>query len=96
MAHARPGPGTETLQQLTDLQRQASERVAPLSERQRRRSRQHARRLVVRTTAALVPVALAAGIALDAGGSRDWLGDRWSDLRGSTTGQQEQEVRPAG
>ena len=30
VARARPGLGTETLQQLTDLQRQVSERVAPL------------------------------------------------------------------
>ena len=97
MARARPGLGTETLQQLTDLQRQVSERVAPLSERERQRSRQHARRIVARTTAALVPLALAAGIALDAGGSRDWLGDRWSDLSRPTTGQQEPpQVRPAG
>ena len=96
MARARPGLGTETLQQLTDLQRQVSERVAPLSERERQRSRQRAKRLVVRTTASLAPLALAAGSALDAGGSRDWLGDRWGDLSRPASGQQEPEVHPAG
>jgi hypothetical protein len=88
VARARPGLGTETLRQLTDLQRQAGERVAPLSERQRQRQWQHTRRVALRTTAAVVPLVLAAGLALDAGGSRDWLGDRWGDLSRPSTGQQ--------
>jgi hypothetical protein len=96
VSRARPGLGTETLRQLTDLQRQAGERVAPLSERQKQRQREHARRVVLRTTAALVPLVLAAGLAVDVGGSRDWLGDRWSDLSNPTTGQKQPAEHPAG
>jgi hypothetical protein len=89
VAPARPGLGTETLQQLTDLQRQVGERVAPLSERERQRSRRHARRLAKRTAAAIAPLLLVVAVAVDVGGSRDWIGDRWSDLNRQTTPQQE-------
>lgn len=93
---SRPGLGTETLQQLTDLQRQVSERIAPLRARQRQRSRQHARRLVLRAVAVLLPLVLAAGVAVDTGGSRSWLGDRWGDLSRSSTVQDEPADRPTG
>ena len=89
---SRPGLGTETLQQLTALQRQVSERSAPLRIRERQRSRQHARRLLVRVVAVLIPIVMALGLALDTGGGRSWLGDRWGDLSRSTTVQDE----PAG
>ena len=86
---SRPGLGTETLQQLTDLQRQVSERVTPLRIRQRQRSRQHARRLLLRLVAVLIPLVLALGLVLDTGGGRTWLGDRWDDLTRSATVQDE-------
>ncbi len=89
---SRPGLGTETLQQLTDLQRQVGERVTPLRTRQRRRSRRHARRLLLRVVVALVPLVLALGLALDTGGGRTWLGERWNDLSRSATVQDQ----PAG
>ncbi len=89
---SRPGHGTETLQQLTDLQRQVSGRVAPLRTRERQRSRRHARRLLLRIVALLIPLVLALGLALDTGGGRSWLGDRWDDLTRSATVQDE----PAG
>jgi hypothetical protein len=89
---SRPGLGTETLQQLTALQRQVGERSTPLRVRERQRSRQHARRLMLRLVAVLVPLVLALGLALDTGGGRSWLGDRWGDLSRSTTVQEE----PAG
>jgi hypothetical protein len=88
-SRSRPGLGTETLQQLTALQRQVSERSAPLRIRERQRSRQHARRLLLRAVAVLVPLVLALGIALDTGGGRSWLGDRWGDLSRSTTVQED-------
>jgi len=91
-SHSRPGLGTETLQQLTDLQRQVSERATPLRTRERQRSRRHARRLLLRVVAVLVPLVLALGLALDTGGGRSWLGDRWGDLSRSATVQDE----PAG
>ncbi len=89
---SRPGLGTETLQQLTALQRQVSERSAPLRTRERQRSRRQARRLMLRIVAALVPIVLTLGLALDTAGGRSWLGDRWGDLSRSTTVQDE----PAG
>ena len=91
-----PGLGTETLRQLTDLQRQVGERIAPLQTRERQRKREHVRRLALHAVALLLPLVLAVGVALDTAGSRSWLGDRWGDLSRSSTGEQEPGVQPAG
>ena len=93
---SRPGLGTETLRQLTDLQRQVGERIAPLRTRERQRTRQRARRLALHVVALLLPLALVVGVALDTAGSRSWLGDRWGDLSRTSTGEQEPGVQPAG
>jgi hypothetical protein len=90
----RPGLGTETLQKFADLQRQVSERVAPLQDRQRRRSRQRVRRIAVRLVAMLVPLLLVALFALDVGGGRTWVGHRWDDLTRSSTGGQQGRTAP--
>jgi hypothetical protein len=87
---SRPRSGRENLQYFADLQRQVAERVAPLRTRERRRSRARLRHAVVRCILVLVPLLLAALVAVDAGGSRTWLGDRWQDLtRSATAGDQE-------
>jgi hypothetical protein len=87
---SRPRSGRENLQYFADLQRQVAERVAPLRTRERRRSRARLRHAVARSILVLVPLLLALLVAVDAGGSRTWLGDRWQDLtRSATAGDQE-------
>jgi hypothetical protein len=86
---SRPRSGRENLQYFADLQRQVAERVAPLRTRERRRHRARLRRAVVRIVLLLLPLLVALLVAVDAGGSRTWVGDRWQDLsRSATDGEQ--------
>jgi hypothetical protein len=92
---SRPRSGRENLQYFADLQRQVGERVAPLRTRVRRRHRARLRRAVVRFVLVLVPVLVALMLAVDAGGSRTWVGDRWQDLtRSATAGDQQSPGSP--
>jgi hypothetical protein len=92
---SRPRSGRENLQYFADLQRQVAERVAPLRTRERRRQRARLRRVVVRAVLVLVPLLVALLVAVDAGGSRTWVGDRWQDLtRSATTGDQQSPGSP--
>ena len=92
---SRPRSGRENLQYFADLQRQVAERVTPLRTRERRRHRARLRRVVVRTVLVLVPLLVALLVAVDAGGSRTWLGDRWQDLtRSATAGDQQSPGSP--
>jgi hypothetical protein len=53
------------------------------------------RRVVVRTFLVLVPLLVALLVAVDSGGSRTWLGDRWQDLtRSATAGDQQSPSSP--
>jgi hypothetical protein len=90
---SRAHSGDETLQYFAELQRTVADRAAPLRIRQRQRRRQRARRLIARTLLVLLPILLAGLVALDAAGSRTWLGDRWGDLTRSSTGESQ---TPAG
>jgi hypothetical protein len=92
---SRPRSGRENLQHFADLQRQVAERVAPLRTRERRRNRARLRRFGVRTVLVLVPLLVALLVAVDAGGSRTWVGDRWQDLtRSATAGDQQSPGSP--
>ena len=91
---SRPRSGQEDLQYFADLQRQVAERVAPVRTRVRQRQRARIRRLALRTVLAVVPLVVAVLLALDAGGSRTWLGDRWQDLTRSATGSDQQSWWP--
>lgn len=92
---SRPRSGRENLQYFADLQRQVAERVAPLRTRERRRHRARLRRAVVRAVLVVVPLLVAGLVAVDAGGSRTWVGDRWQDLtRSATAGDQQPPGSP--
>ncbi|MEO7979773.1 MAG: hypothetical protein ABI807_02545 [Sporichthyaceae bacterium] len=92
---SRPRSGRESLQYFAELQRQVGERVAPLRTRQRLRRRARIRRLVGRAVLLMVPVLVAVLLALDAGGSRTWLGDRWQDVTRSATTPDQQSSAAA-
>ena len=90
---SRPRSGRDDLQYFADLQRQVAERVAPLRTRERQRHWARLRRWVVRAVLVLVPLLVATLVAVDAGGSRTGVGDRWQDLTRSATASDQQ---PAG
>lgn len=91
----RPRSGRADLQYFADLQRQVAERVAPLRTRERQRHRARLLRVVARTVLVLVPLLVALLVAVDAGGSRTWVGDRWQDLtRSATAGDQQPPGTP--
>ncbi len=92
---SRPRSGRDNLQYFADLQRQVAERVAPLRTRERQRYLARLRRVLVRALLVLLPLLVALLVAVDAGGSRTWVGDRWQDLtRSATTGDQQSPGSP--
>jgi hypothetical protein len=84
---SRPGLGIEVLHDFADLQRQVGERVAPLQTRQHLRRRRLRRRRTVRTVSVLLPLLVVVLLAVNAADSRTWIGQRWSDLSRTTSGQ---------